>query len=279
MLNKSQQNDFSEQGFVVLPDAFSRKQISQLISAITQTVERFDPEAHQSIFSTGDRDAGRDEVFFRSAQTVEYFLEEGAITSDGVLTRPLDQAINKIGHALHDHIPAIRSFCQTPGIGQAFRQLGLNDPLLWQTMVIFKQPGIGGEVRWHQDASYLHTKPASVIGLWIALEDADRDNGCLMVAPGAHRQPLRERYTVDWNARAGSLESLNDTPWPADDEAFAVEVPAGSAVFFSDHLPHGSSANRSSRSRTALTLHAADGRSEWGMGNWIQRPALSDFRL
>lgn len=285
MLNPEHAEHFKRHGYVVIEEALCASDIATLNDAISQTVQAFDPRQHQSVFTTTDDDQGRDEVFFRSAETVEYFLEEDAVNAQGHLNRPLEQAINKIGHALHDHIPAIRQLCRNPALARAFRTLGLHEPQLWQSMVIFKKPGIGGEVRWHQDASYLHTTPASVVGMWIALEDADRDNGCLMVAPGMHRQPLRERYRVDWTTRQGVLETIDESvTWPSDSqfkapEVKTLEVRAGSAVFFSDHLPHASSANRSARSRTALTLHAADGRSVWAPENWLQRPALGAFPL
>ncbi len=280
MLTPEHAQYFDQNGFVVINEAFTAADIAALRQSINETVNEFDPQQHQSIFTTGDKDRGRDEVFFRSAETVEYFLEEGAVNAGGQLNRSLDKAINKIGHALHDHVPAIGQFCRQQHLAQAFRALGVQDPQLWQTMVIFKQPDIGGEVRWHQDASYLHTQPASVIGLWVALEDADRNNGCLMVAPGQHRQPLRERYRVDWASRKGELETIDESAsWPGESGVEMLEVKAGSAVFFSDHLPHASTANQSSRSRTALTLHVADGRSHWAAENWLQRPNLGPFVL
>jgi phytanoyl-CoA hydroxylase len=280
MLNSEQAGQFERDGFVVIEEAFSLAEIAVVRNAIDAQVKAFDPSQHRSVFSTTDRDQGRDEVFFRSAETVEYFLEEGAVDAQGRLDRPLDRAINKLGHALHDHVPEIGTFCRQPAVAMAFRQLGLRSPQLWQTMVIFKQPGIGGEVRWHQDASYLHTTPSSVIGLWIALEDADRNNGCLLVAPGMHRQPLRERYRVDWSNRQGTLETIDESvQWPVAPGFTALEVKAGSAVFFSDHLPHASTANRSDRSRTAMTLHVADSESLWAGENWLQRPTLDRFLL
>jgi len=163
--------------------------------------------------------------------------------------------------------------------GQALRDIGYQAPLLWQTMYIFKQPHIGGEVRWHQDGSYLITEPATVTGIWVAIEDANRDNGCLWVQPGGHRSSLRETYQVDWHTRKGQLTGLDNTPWPTADEAIAVEVPAGSVVIFHDHMPHYSSQNRSDRSRHAFTLHAAEHGAHWSDRNWLQRPALGDFKL
>jgi phytanoyl-CoA hydroxylase len=55
-------------------------------------------------------------------------------------------------------------------------------------MYIFKQPGIGGEVGCHQDATFLYTDPITVTGFWFAIEDATLENGCLWAAPGGHRE-------------------------------------------------------------------------------------------
>jgi phytanoyl-CoA hydroxylase len=116
-------------------------------------------------------------------------------------------------------------------------------------MYIFKQPGIGGEVRWHQDATYFETTPISVTTFWFALEDATRDNGCLWAEPGGHRGPLRERFL-----RHGDdirMERLDDTPWPTDATAVPLECEAGSLVVFHGLLPHYSAPNRSAVSRHA----------------------------
>ena len=145
-------------------------------------------------------------------------------------------------------------------------------------MYIFKQPGIGGEVRWHQDASYLIADPPGVTGIWIAIEDATRENGCLWIQPGQHRSPLREIYEVDRQTRSGILSSLDDTPWTAG-EAVAMEVAAGSAIFFNDHLPHYSSQNLSQYSRHAFTIHVSETDAVWSAKNWLQRHALPPFRL
>ncbi len=149
--------------------------------------------------------------------------------------------------------------------------LGFEQPLLLQSMYLFKQPQIGGEVGWHQDATYLHTRPSTVTGLWIALDDADRDNGCLMALPGGHRGPLRQRFH-----RAGDrlvTETLDDTPWP-DTEPVALEARRGTLVVLHGLLPHASAPNRSARPRHAYALHLIDGCAEYAADNWLQRPDL-----
>ena len=67
------------------------------------------------------------------------------------------------------------------------RSLGYEEPLVLQSMFIFKQPFIGGEVKKHQDGSYLHVEPLKVTGIWIALEDCTIENGCLYFVPGSHK--------------------------------------------------------------------------------------------
>jgi phytanoyl-CoA hydroxylase len=143
-------------------------------------------------------------------------------------------------------------------------------------MYIFKQPGIGGEVRWHQDATYFETDPVSVTTFWFALEDATLDNGCLWAEPGGHRTPMRERFV-----REGDLvrvEKLDATPWPDDSTAVPLEVKAGSLVCFHGLLPHYSAPNRSPVSRHAYTLHVTDGATHYSPQNWIQRDASFPVR-
>ena len=53
-----------------------------------------------------------------------------------------------------------------------------------ETTAVLQQPRIGGEVSVHQDSTFLHTDPLTVVGLWIALEDATKENGCLWTLKG-----------------------------------------------------------------------------------------------
>ena len=129
-----------------------------------------------------------DRYFRESGGAIRFFFEEHATD------QPVALALNKIGHALHDLDPVFDRISRQPRMAALARALGLVQPLLLQSMYLFKQPQIGAEVGWHQDATYLCTRPVTVTGLWIALDDADRDNGCLMALPGGHRGPLRQRF-------------------------------------------------------------------------------------
>jgi len=270
MLKPAQQRRYREDGYVVLPQFKPPAALRALRRRAHEIVESFEPSAGSGVFSTREQNA--DAWFLGSADSVRCFFEEDAFDGSGALRQAKTLSINKIGHALHERDPEFAAFSHGPDWAELAHDLGLAAPQLWQSMFIFKQPGIGGEVRWHQDATFLHSEPITVTGFWIALEDAGVDNGCLWVSPGGHRGPLRQRFVRDGDAIR--FVTLDDTPWPAIEEAVPLEVQAGTLVCFHGLLPHYSAPNRSPQSRHAYTLHAVDGGSRWSSDNWLRRAGV-----
>jgi phytanoyl-CoA hydroxylase len=276
MLNDEQRAHFARDGYIVLPGFKSAQEIAAVRERAAQIVDAFDPGQGSGIFTTQNQATATDDYFLRSDNTVRCFFEEEAFDAEGRLRQDKSLSINKIGHALHDLDPVFERFSRDPKLAAVARDLGLAEALVWQSMYIFKQPGIGGEVRWHQDATFFETTPISVTTFWFALEDATVDNGCLWVQPGGHRGPMRERFVR--NGDAINMEKLDATPWPDDSVAVPLEAAAGSLVCFHGLLPHYSAPNRSPVSRHAYTLHATDGRTAYSPQNWIQRDAALPAR-
>jgi phytanoyl-CoA hydroxylase len=254
--------DYEHNGYLVVPDFLSPADCDALQARAGELLTHCDPGPVRTIFSTRGQGHARERYFLDSGGAVRCFFEEEAP----------DQP-NKIGHALHDLDPVFDRISRQPRLAGLARTLGLAEPLLLQSMYIFKQPGIGGEVGWHQDATFLHTEPVTVTGFWFALDDADRDNGCLLALAGAHRGPLRRRFRRSGETTA--MEEVDRTPWPVL-EPTPIEVRRGTLVVLHGLLPHASSANRSSRPRHAYALHLIDSRSTYSADNWLQRP---DFPL
>lgn len=280
MLTDAQIRSFHDDGFLVLEDFASADACAAVRARAAEIVAGFDAEGHRSIFTTNEQTRASDEQFLASGDQITCFFEEEAFADDGSLAVAKEHSINKIGHALHDLDPAFERFSYTAELAEVARDIGLQDALALQSMYIFKQPSIGGEVGCHQDATFLYTDPISVVGFWFALEDATLENGCLWAAPGAHRGPLRRLFK---RAAAGGteFEELDATPLPSPPaELEPLPVPAGTMIVLNGLLPHWSDANRSPVSRHAYSLHCIEAGAEYPAWNWLQRrPELPLRRL
>ncbi|HKU97062.1 MAG TPA: phytanoyl-CoA dioxygenase family protein [Vineibacter sp.] len=262
---------YARDGFLILDGFVPPMDCDALQARIATLIETVDPAAVHTVFSATTQAHARDAYFRESGGAIRFFFEEDALDAEGRLTAPLPLALNKIGHALHDLDPVFDRISRDPRFARLATSVGLATPLLLQSMYIFKQPTIGGAVDWHQDLTFLYTEPPSVVGFWLALDDADIDNGCLWAIPGAQRGPLRRRFR--YQADALVMEARDATPWPATPPV-ALEAPRGTVVVLHGLLPHASSANRSARPRHAYSLHLIDGTAHYPADNWLQRPDL-----
>ena len=258
-------------GVLVLRDFVAREECERLRQRAATLVDDFDPAEVRSVFSTTKQTQLDDSYFIDSGDKIRFFLEDDAFDAAGRLRQSKENSLNKMGHAMHDLDPVFDAFSRTPELARVAAGIGFVDPVILQSMYIFKPPRIGGEVVCHQDSTYIYTEPESCVGFWFALEDATLENGCMQFIPGAHTMPLKKR---NYRGADGALvtETLDDSPWP---EERRVPVPAetGTLVIFDGRAPHLSAANRSSKSRHAYTLHVIDRRCHYPAENWLQRSA------
>lgn len=280
VLSDEQIERFHTDGFLVIPDFADSAACHDLKAAAEAIVDDFDADHHRSVFTTNEQERASDEEFLSSGGRVHCFFEEEAFGPDGTLRQPKHLSINKIGHAQHDLDPTFERFTYTSDLAKVAADIGMADALALQSMYIFKQPLIGGEVGCHQDATFLYTDPITVTGFWFAVQDATLENGCLWAAPGGHRTTLRKTFH-----RAGPSDSdgtrfeIHDTaPLPDPADLVPLPVPAGTLVLLDGLLPHWSDVNRSPVSRHAYTLHCISGAADYPDWNWLQRPADMPLR-
>jgi phytanoyl-CoA hydroxylase len=266
---------YSTDGFLVIEDFIEADTCGSLRARAEGLVQGFEPRETISIFSTAAQNHLRDDYFLQSGDKIRFFFEEDAFLPDGSLKQSKERSINKIGHALHELDPIFSEFSRTPAIEQLVGNLGIEEPLLLQSMYIFKQPKIGGEVTCHQDSTFLYTEPQDIAGLWFALEDATLENGCLWAIPGGHRLGLKSRWVR--SAEGMNFEVLDSSPWP-EKQLVPLEVRKGSLIVLNGLLPHKSLANRSSRSRHAYSLHIINAQSRYPEDNWLLRPREMPLR-
>lgn len=269
MVSEQQLKRYRDEGFLVIENFADAAECDELRARAEELVQRFDPAEVVSVFSTHEQNRVADDYFLTSGDKIRFFFEENAFNPDGTLKYQKEKSINKIGHALHDLDPVFERFSRSQKIKQLAASIGFADSLLLQSMYIFKQPNIGGEVTCHQDSTFLYTEPIDIVGLWFALEDATVENGCLWAIPGGHRHGLKSRW-VRAPEHGMKFEIFDEEAWP-EDQLVPLEVAKGSLILLNGLLPHRSFENRSARSRHAYTLHLIHAEAKYPENNWLQR--------
>jgi ectoine hydroxylase-related dioxygenase (phytanoyl-CoA dioxygenase family) len=208
--------------------------------------------------------------------------QRGAIAGVA-LEAPNDDAALKAVLAIHfPHKISLlmRQMLTHPAIVAVLQQIVGPDVKCMQSMLFVKNAGKPGQA-WHQDETFIPTHDASLTGVWIALDDATVDNGCLWVQPSSHapRQLWPSRPCSDPRFD-GAPESFgwHSAQWPADG-GVAAEVSAGSVVFFNGYTLHRSLHNQRPQGyRRALVNHVMSARSElpWSFGASAHAP--HDYR-
>ena len=186
-------------------------------------------------------------------------------------------------HQPHFVSPVIERYVRHPQICGILSQITAAHLPWWdgsvkcmQSMYFVKPPNFQGQA-WHQDEIYIPTRDRSLIGAWIAVDDATQENGCLWIIPGSHKTgylyPQREHdksEEFDFAPESYGFDERAEVP---------VEVKAGTLVFFNGYLLHRSRKNRSEVYRRVLVNHYCNA---WSLLPWSleegERVANADRR-
>ncbi|KAF7870362.1 hypothetical protein EAF04_004108 [Stromatinia cepivora] len=296
-LTEEQRDTFNKDGYLIIPGALSPETVSSLLSETHSMLNNFSLEDHpMTRFSTGEGDEAEhvgDSYFLESGDKIRFFFEEDALSPKGDLLKPKHLSINKIGHALHTLSPPFAALLSpqsrhSPSL--IAKSLGFQQPQCLQSMIICKNPEIGGAVPAHQDSTFLYTDPPSAVGFWYALEDATRENGCLSFWPGSHRwEGVGKRFVRKSGGGGTEFVGNGGNRFPkglerrekGDQEENYVlgEVKAGDLVLIHGNLLHKSERNTSKKGRIIYTFHVIEGDAVYDERNWLQPPEGGFTRL
>ncbi|KAL1696098.1 phytanoyl-CoA dioxygenase [Schizophyllum commune] len=280
-LTQEQIDKFYRDGYLVLPKFVDDDTVNALLTRSKELLDEFDADNHpMTRFTTADDDHVGDDYFLDSGDKIRYFLEPDAVT-DGRLNRPKQLAVNKIGHALHTLDPLFRRVTLENGRLRAVaRDLKFHkDPVALQSMVITKQPRIGGEVGEHNDSTFLYTSPPTALGVWIALEPCTPTNGALSFLPGSHTKlaqipglektgGIEKRFVRLPTGGTGFEKIGTNTEDPTvEGEYELAECEAGTTLLIHGAVLHKSPRNTGERTRFAYTFHMVENPWPEGRGD------------
>ncbi len=153
--------------------------------------------------------------------------------------------------------------CSHPTIVDAMSKLlGSDDVVLWAMHFWYKEPGNGKFIPWHQDANYWPMDPAINATAWVALGETFVDNGCLRLIPGSHTKVYEHTEQSSDSAFAQGISGVDES------NAIDVEMQPGQAVFFNEHMLHGSKPNISSTARVACSIRYTTPEVTFAMEEW-----------
>mmetsp|Transcript_9045 Transcript_9045/g.23670 ORF Transcript_9045/g.23670 Transcript_9045/m.23670 type:complete len:337 (+) Transcript_9045:83-1093(+) len=303
---------FERDGFLHVKGFASQEECAKLRGRMAELIDAWDPAKTMSPVFTTDADQeksqGSSDYFLDSADRIHFFLEKDAAGPDGKLHPHVEKAraLNKVGHGLHLEDSAFKEYSHSPKVTELVAELGWRDAVLPQSMYIFKQPEIGGEVTSHQDSTFLYTTPRQTcLGLWLALHHATTENGCIWARPGSHLEPVRRHFVRNPTHFGGDRSApqmifdevstdVGTCQWegkmpegsepPSDglrEKGFCpVECEVGDLVVIHGQVDHLSLPNTSSKQRETFQLHLVEGPNEgitWSEKNWLQYPKGKDF--
>jgi phytanoyl-CoA hydroxylase len=241
---------FEENGYIVFKDVLSKDELSDIRDAMTRLCLKACNGYKEGSF-TGRK--GKPETPFagwnlRDKNSNFSVGFEADVDINNATNEELSQSYRKL-NAYHDQDPVFENF-KTHEICSNYRnQLLGENSILSQDMALSKPAEFGREKPWHQDNAYFTITPLQqVIGIWVAIDDATIENGCMHVLPTKryNAKAYKHVYVTDCEI------DKNDLPL---DQTVPVEVPAGGAIFFLGMVPHQTPPNHSQFSRRALQWH------------------------
>jgi phytanoyl-CoA hydroxylase len=221
---------YRTQGYLVVPNLFTPVEVAAVNERLSQIAHECDHTGRHPLPGVA--------------------LEFESGSQPGPVSGPEKELLIRKYHDLGQADPFFWDHLRDPRLlGVLAGLIGPGAQLL-QCMALVKPPAIGAAKDWHQDIAYFPLTPAAAIGVWIACDDADLENGCMQVVPGSHLTGVQEHEQgpTGWRL-ADRMVAARAT------DIVALPMAAGSALFFDSVLWHFTGHNSSARRRRAVQYH------------------------
>ncbi len=216
---------YHQQGFLAIENAFDAQEVKDGIAGLVDLIAEKNPKFSLIQFQSG--------------------------VKENLASLSLDERLNnvrKIGQ-FTDYDERLKQLAFHPKLITVVEKILGANAELYQSMALIKPPR-GREKPWHQDHAYFLLAPqVKVVGVWIALDEATAENGCMRVVPGAHQSTLYPHWQMrDWQIADDDAQTFKS-------KSLAVPLRPGGCMIFDSYIPHGTPSNYSQHPRKALQYH------------------------
>jgi phytanoyl-CoA hydroxylase len=216
---------YQEQGFIAVRNAFTLREVQDALDGLSDLI------------------AGKATDF----QNIQFQVD----VRDRLEMLGPEERLDSVRRLLYftDYEPRLKSMALNLKLTSVVERLLGAPSEMFQSMALIKPPR-GREKPWHQDHAYFelpqHTR---VVGVWIALDPAGTENGCMRVLPGWHRKGKFTHFQIrDWQICDSEMSGLIP-------ERVAVPLDPGGCLIFDSYLPHGTPSNLTRTRRRAVQFH------------------------
>jgi len=277
---------YERDGFLVIEDMVDVSKRGQMDAEVNKIIENVvimqDLDKVPTLpFQSKDKSitsqVSKDELdyFLNSYNKIRLFMNSKFLPLSGTATMSdkvveIRRNANKIGHALHAFNPLFKEVTFNDNFKSVVKTLGYRKPIVCQSMYIMKQEFTDQDAPGHQDATYLHVEPNTLIGFWVAMEDSTPSNGCLQFVPGSHKEGIKKIFSVDPKFEQ-SVSTVGESPDYPQSRFVSVPIKAGSAILINGLVVHKSTCEKSPSKRDIYAFHVYDDdKSTYSNTNWMR---------
>ena len=233
MLSDDQFEQYQRNGYITVENVLDTEEVDQVKTRLREYVRKDREEAQFERMLEPSIDA---ETFTQEGEPVRKFEGVGMVREDDVFH----------DLAFHDSIIDVIRQLQGPNL-KLLRSAGM-----------LKPPQVGSEKKFHQDAAYYPIRPMDHVTVWVALDEATPENGCMQVVPKAHNDGLLNHEEVEYDTDIALAENDYD-----ETDTVALPMEPGDALFQHCLLPHYTAPNESDQWRRAMIVAYMRGRSRF----------------
>lgn len=215
---------FRDHGYLIIHDAFTLSEVDKALHDLVELIAGNVPDFTGIHYEAKARDV-----------------------LENIVGEARQDVVRKLAYFVN-YAPDLKALSDHPKLLTALRKIIGEEPDMFQDMALIKPPRIGREKPWHQDFAYFNLPQGTqVVGVWIALDEATIDNGCMHIIPGTHLEgPHIHFQRRDWQ--------ICDTDVQIN-RCMAVPLKPGSCLFFDGLLHHGTPPSQSDKRRRAVQYH------------------------